>query len=223
MNIIYKEKGKTEETKRDKITLLSNSTNYDISSFNPTKLGEKNIEDNKYVSIKLKQVDLFASSNKTNDLVLPSKVKFEDNIKEVGSIESSNVAFYFRDIFIPSTIFNISKGTFPYTRCFGYLDIRKSYLGFLFLEKGSLIDGVNSYFLLEKEDKTNYQSRFFAGPDYYSFPYTKAIYKNLKYWDSAEYTSWDWQTNYVAEYKKGTNYYTIQRDLFAFSNYYFCN
>ena len=130
--------------------------------------------------------------------------------------------FYCRDIFIPSTIFNIGENALPFTQCFGYLDIRKSNLGFLFCEPGSIVYGLTSYFLLEKEDKTNYQSRFFAGPDYYSFPYTKAICKSEKSWDSAEYNSWDWQTNYVDVHKNGTGYSSL-RDSFAYNNYYFCN
>ena len=94
LNIIYKEKGKTKEVKRDKITLLSNSTNcFGITSFTKTKLGNKSIEENKYASYKLKSSSIFGSANRTNDIVIPSKVKYEGNIKVVGSLSFERADF----------------------------------------------------------------------------------------------------------------------------------
>ena len=134
LNLVYKEKGKSTITKERKITLLSNTTDFHVSNFNENRLGEKNIDNTKYVVVDfdVSPGDNFRSSNRTNAIVVPSKVSFEDNIKKVGAYGGYSGDYFCRNIYLPSTVLHITPRSLGLLRCSGYLNFRKSKLGFYF-------------------------------------------------------------------------------------------
>ena len=236
LNVVYKNKGTTTVANSRKIKLLSNTTDfYSFSNYNVAQLGECTIPNNTYVEAK-------ASNNTTNcgsgndkyDLVIPSKVNINGVIKEVGVYstypEGEGPDYYYRRVFLPSTLFCLRYYALSKVRCKDYAYFSKSQLGFLFCYANSIIKAGgtagNSYFLLEKNEGANPQSRIFAGTDYYNFPYTKRGYSNTDNWNSGkiQYTNWNWQEDYVSLYSTSiTQEYRNARLLFVNNNVCFTN
>ena len=75
-------------------------------------------------------------------------------------------------------------------------------------------------FLKESAPGSKTESPFFAGPDYYFFPYTKRTYSQDLAWDSnnegtTQYVDWNWQDDYVAYYSSDNEKFKFERSLYA--------
>lgn len=229
LNIEYFLKGKSMVIKTKKIKLVSNTTGFsEIKDFdtNITKLGNYQINPSYYAEVatnntnnsNIKDFHRLSSNNNKYDLVIPSKVKVNGVIKEVGSLlpySSSTVRLFCRKIYFPETLFCLKSGSISDITCKGFAHFSESKHGFLFCYSSSIIRRISdssstSYFLYEND------SRIFAGPDYYYFPYSLRAFSSSLTWDSSvTYSSWDWKTGYIDYTHSG---FSEKRKEFANNN-----
>ena len=220
LNVTYRNKGSSTIVKTVKKILLSNTINFSHNILNFSEYGEDTFNANDYVSISFNRnnddyfFNIFSSSNNKYDLVFPPKLKINDEIKEVATFIGRDSSYYCRNLFVPETIFYFGSKSFPFLTFSNYLYFQKSKKGYLYFHNYALVnddDKFTSYFLLENQDGNIKQCRFFAGPSYYYFPYT-TMGKGGDYtgrWQKrkVEYSSWDWQTNFVNLYNTNSKSY----------------
>ena len=223
LTLVYKKNSITVKTK--KYTLLSVSYAPYSTSYDGQQLGETLFDLNKYAQYRLYSMGI---NNRQEDLVIPSSITIDGEVKEVIEVFGAWYDYYVRRVYIPDTVCTFTPTSFGCVRCFDYVKFSKSKWGFILFQKESIIDALEATGLFTESG--NYLSCFIKGENYYDFPYKNVgISANLT-WNSGV-SSWDWQTNFINYYKNGVSdqnsqswqTYLSLKQSFADNNYYFCN